>query len=1015
MKVKLFRLISTLFSSLALILPSSTLLYPASAVAEEATSASASSSLSCRVLFPALPGDGGLESYFSYEDGKPGGYYGDLLGHLSDLGSVNMEYVIPSSTDEWVTMLSSMMEGTNTYNLDLLVNCSLTGLKKSYPDYENVISMSTRTDLKHPIYLLTQESNSTLSEFDLDTYVGAKVGLLSSSSSRNDPFYSWAKNSGLYFGENDARNLLTVTVFDTAGARDEAFKSLSVDIIIDDIEENGPEIETRTLASVGSIDSYMGVRKDNLTLYRAINSSLSKTHDDGGDYLTTLSEKYFPTHYDKIVLNSSEVSYVQRVSSFSIAYEVDIFPFIYESEGTLKGFLPAYLGFFSSYIEENYGTSFKVSFVKDGSYGASMKKKVYDGDVDIWWGRNPIHDEDEDYSLLDTDSYIETQVNFVGSSSSFKPLEQYQTIGVALEQLFSFSQKGTMGKSFVHYDDPTEMLRAVNDGKLEAGLTFFPFYKYAKEHLRFDNLIDLEKGSSSSLCFSTSSNNPSLHSLLNKLVHYMNATEKADDIYESSYDDYSYTVLPTDFFQNNFILIASISLGLFFVLILTSIVLFILFRSKKKRTKELKRLSETDTMVGIFNKQYMIDQSESLISSLTPFSFYIIDINDFKCINDCYGHLQGDIVLKTMAHRFAKISDMLGATLGRFGGDEFAFLFPETDEASMATFSKLVLAASEDKVLLSGNNSIKVDLSLGAAAFPTNAKDVDGLINAADDALYSVKDKRIGGYNLFDPSLDYSRTRRSIIKSRLEKAISEGRIYMVYQPIVNIQTMKAEGFEALMRVKDEEGELSPSLFIPVAESTGLIKELGEIAIKKCFAFGDRLKNEGVKATLAVNISAVQAEDPTLNDNIAKWLSSWPSLSFSDFVFELTERVFFQNPLSEKEIKVIKSSQISLSLDDFGTGYSSLTSLSRFPYKYIKFDKSLIDEIGSERTLDKLFEYVHGFGYMIVAEGAEKKAQIDYLQKVGCEYVQGFYFSKPLGEDEAIEYFRKTNETPVATH
>lgn len=245
MKKGLFHISLLAVSSFALLSSSFPSLLIGGVKAEAALSSFSSVSPVCRVLFPSISGAKDLDGYYSYSDGVAGGYYGELLNYLGDLSSVKMEYVIPKDESEWASMFVSFMDGSNTSDIDLMVNLNEPSIISSYPNYNDVLTFSSRTDLRNPLYIVTQDSNSSISEFDLLTYEGAKVGLVKGASSRNSPFYDWAKSVSLY-EEGGSANKIAVTVFDTAALRDEAFYYGDIDIIIGGVSEEEYLIPTRT-------------------------------------------------------------------------------------------------------------------------------------------------------------------------------------------------------------------------------------------------------------------------------------------------------------------------------------------------------------------------------------------------------------------------------------------------------------------------------------------------------------------------------------------------------------------------------------------------------------------------------------------------------------------------------------------------------------------------------------------------------------------------------------------------
>lgn len=993
----------------------------------------AASDKTYNLLFPAVTNYQDISNQFVIKDGRPSGYYGELMTHISEMACVTFKYIVPKTQAEWSGMLNAFLSGSDytdsgDYSSGLHIDLAPNMSKDNIVDagLGDNISFSTNTDCSAPEYLITQMSNTTISDFDLSTYVSSdsskktKVGLTKTRAgiwtANSSRFISWATKNGLY-DENDIENSAvelvpfaplydgTVLVNTSLVLRDEAFKAGDIDIMID--LNSISKDDCRTLQTISYIDSYIGFDKNEEKLFSLVDSMLNKLHDDGKDYLSPLREKWFPAHYARIILNESEKDYLRKNPTATVFYTEEYFPMIYPGEdGTLDGIIPQYFRIVRDTLQSNAfvgrdsTTNILVELEMLSGTELEARQKTLNTVGGIYVNRSTQHPLDDEAPLFNTDSYLEGDVHYVSQRSNPLTIDECSKIGVAQSGMLARAVSDIPESKLVHYDSMDTMLQDLNKGNIDGAVSFYSYYKYARYTLRYDNIVDIGQAPSASLCFATNETNKELHTILNKAIHYMTTSGEAESLLVKYKNNYTYTVTSSDFVTRNWALVAGLGIGVGILLISAVVFLALMLISKKKNADRFQLLSQKDPLVDLYNKQALITKTNQLIESHTPFSFFMIDLNDFKSINDAYGHLSGDETLKEAANRLNSLSDSAN-TVARIGGDEFAIISLQHTEDKIKMMCRTILNQATRPVEIEGGIRIHTNFSIGVARYPENGKTVDEVYISADDAMYSVKETHRPGYEIFSEEKTYDQQKQVLIKIQLEKAILEKRVYMVFQPIVNIRKNTIEGFEALMRIK--EFEVSPAEFIPVAEKTGQMIALGKIALQKGCNFARRLKDNGTPATVSINISGVQADDPDLHETVFKAMAD-NGVSFDDIVFETTESVFFKKEMSKEEIKAIHDHGIKLALDDFGTGFSSLTSLSHFPYQTVKFDKSLIDQIETSPQIIRLFDYVQGFGFHVLAEGVERKEQLDILLKeTECRFVQGFYFSKPLEEKDALAF------------
>lgn len=378
----------------------------------------------------------------------------------------------------------------------------------------------------------------------------------------------------------------------------------------------------------------------------------------------------------------------------------------------------------------------------------------------------------------------------------------------------------------------------------------------------------------------------------------------------------------------------------------------------------------------------------------------LLDLDDFKRINDLRGHVFGDRVLDIIAKRFVTITNEK-IFLSRFGGDEFLFLIEyEKDVSEVEDFANRISGIFYNKLQID-DNEIELHYSMGIALFPEDSRDVHQLIMDADLAMYSVKNSGKNGYQFYQSCLMDQQLKISRIETILRDAISNNGFKLVYQPKVDTRTGKIVGYEALLRLKEH--AIPPSDFIPVAENNGLITAIGRLVTENVIRQLKEWKTLGLDIKpVSVNYSANQLNDVGYITFIQEQMSKH-GIDTAYLEIEITENIFLENKqITLAFLKQLKEMGIKISIDDFGTGYSSLNYLTFLPADFIKLERSInlrFLERTNDKVMDSLISLVHSLGLTVVAEGIETYDQVIALKKAGCDLIQGYYFSKPVEADQ----------------
>lgn len=433
---------------------------------------------------------------------------------------------------------------------------------------------------------------------------------------------------------------------------------------------------------------------------------------------------------------------------------------------------------------------------------------------------------------------------------------------------------------------------------------------------------------------------------------------------------------------------------------------------RKSTETELRRLSNTDTLTGLPNRSYFQVSHSTIVRKRIQHALLVFDLDNFKKINDSLSHEIGDILLCYVAER---ISSLLTSqdTLYRLGGDEFAIILENvSDVSAVANVADAIVSVLHDPFQIEEHEFV-VNGSLGVVLYPEDGDSSMELLQNADTAMYHAKYRGGNTYQFFSESMNQAAVNRLQLENQLRQALKSNLLHVHYQPKFNIITQQVDGLEALARITTPEGvELSPADFIPLAEESGMIVELGERVLEQACRDAKQWLAEGLfSGRVAVNLSARQFNQANFVQQMKQVLAR-TELPASALELEITEGMVMSNP--EKSIALmaeLNALGIHLALDDFGTGYSSLAYLKRFPIHCLKIDKAFIDDIHTS-TRDRnmvasIISMAHNLGLRVVAEGVEEAEQVAVLSSLQCETVQGYYFSRPLSKAVLESFIRQT--------
>ncbi|MFC0187807.1 putative bifunctional diguanylate cyclase/phosphodiesterase [Fictibacillus aquaticus] len=431
---------------------------------------------------------------------------------------------------------------------------------------------------------------------------------------------------------------------------------------------------------------------------------------------------------------------------------------------------------------------------------------------------------------------------------------------------------------------------------------------------------------------------------------------------------------------------------------------------RKQSEHTINQLAFYDELTGLPNLTGFIKRVETKLVKARvekkSLAVLFLDLDRFKVVNDTLGHSFGDRLLQQVSQLLIKTIGEHGEAFRR-GGDEFIITLENIHKEELQRITSSIIAAFKRPFFL-GGQEIYTSPSIGISIFPEHGEDVESLLKNADSALYLAKERGRNNGQFFSENLNERIKKKLQVEHGLHKALENNEFRLVYQPQFELSTGQMIGAEALLRWEHpKQGVISPVDFIPVAEETGLIIPIGEWVINEACRQHRYWQDKGYNGLLvAVNISARQLLDETFTATIERAIHE-NGLYPENLELEITESTMHNIEESLPVLNRLKEMGVSISIDDFGTGYSSLAYLMHLPINTLKIDKMFIQDTGRSPKSDAIVKTIinmgNNLGFNVIAEGIEEASQVEYLEKLGCQQGQGYFFSRPVeaGELEAI--------------
>lgn len=468
-------------------------------------------------------------------------------------------------------------------------------------------------------------------------------------------------------------------------------------------------------------------------------------------------------------------------------------------------------------------------------------------------------------------------------------------------------------------------------------------------------------------------------------------------------------------------------------IIAVNVVLYVLFHTDQGEISELRqrlhrsnedlgsalatieRLATHDALTGLPNRAVFTEHLRRTLARAErhgwPVALFCMDLDRFKNINDTLGHPVGDRALQEVAQRLGACvrgSDMAA----RLGGDEFVLLVEEYGDAeSLVEIAERILATIYQPMVIDGKE-LNVSVSVGVCTYPADAGDSEALLSNADIAMYRAKEQGRNNFGFYSPRINSHSVEKLALETGLRYAVERDELRVHYQPKLDVASGRIVGVEALLRWQHPKlGLLRPDRFIPLAEETGLIVPIGLWTLRVACAAARSWRDQGMPLQVAVNLSARQFHFGRLLDDVADALRV-SGLDAGALELEITESTVMQNP--EQAVILMDGLRrlgVRMAMDDFGTGYSSIGHLKRFPVDSLKLDRTFVRDLPNDADdvaiTRAVIAMAHALDITVIAEGVERREQLDLLAREGCDQFQGYLCQPPLDEAELIRFVRQT--------
>ena len=423
----------------------------------------------------------------------------------------------------------------------------------------------------------------------------------------------------------------------------------------------------------------------------------------------------------------------------------------------------------------------------------------------------------------------------------------------------------------------------------------------------------------------------------------------------------------------------------------------------EKRISELEKLANYDLLTDLPNKRLFKNLLKKAIANASRndyvVSVVLLDLDKFKDINDSYGHFIGDELIKNLSERLQK-RVREGDIVARIDNDEFAIILEHiNDENAIAQVVNNILKIIAQPSNLSNGSKVSIEASAGIVIAPKDSKRIEKLFEFAESSLFHAKQDGHGLYRFYTDDMTQKSMQKIAYRDAITEALNEKRLELHYQPKIDLKSAKVIGAEALVRwVCTKYGNVPPSIFIPIANETGLINAVGDWVINEACRQGKIWQDSNFNLPISINISTNQVKHHNIVESLSNALDS-SGFKAENLELEMTEDALMEDKESIKFLEQVRATGVRIAIDKFGTGYSSLAYLRRLPIDDLKIDqlfiKNILQKKEDEALVLAIIGFAKAFGFRVSAMGVESKDQLEFLKDNGCDFYQGFIYSKAL--------------------
>lgn len=759
-----------------------------------------------------------------------------------------------------------------------------------------------------------------------------------------------------------------------------------------------PNLKYAAVYDANSSNESIAIRKDWPELHRILSKALNSI---SAAEMHQLRAKWFPTEYlenlIEIEFTENELNWLKQKQKIRLGIDPEFAPFEFIEDGVYKGIASDYVKLLKQRL------NIDIEIVKGLSWKQVIEKAKL-GEIDAL-AAIAITNERQQF-LNYTPAYIKFHRVIVTRDDMpfISELDDISDLKIAVQQ--SSSHHGFINEQSnitpILYPSLQQSLMAVSGGEVDAFIGNVAASTYWIRQLNLTNLKIAAPISNEvqTLHFAVRKDWPELVSILEKGLSTISSAQQK----KISEKWLSVGNKPEIDYLVTWRIILITSLFLIVILIWNRA----LKRQVKHRTSQLEFAAHYDKLTALPNRFLIIDRLKQFIAEANhqdqKIALFSIDINEFKKINDAFGHESGDIIIRQVSER---ISNTLGKqdSVGRLGGDQFLVIHKcFNDHTDIALTAESLLSKLSEGYQLE-SKEISLSISIGIAIYPDDANNGETLLRHADSATHYVKEQLHGGFDFYTDGLTQRIARKLELERYMRGALARNELEVHYQPKIDAKTRRIVSFEALLRWHNPElGNVSPIEFIPLAEKSDLIIPFGEFVLRQSLkTLASWQQHYQQDFSMAINLSPVQFKSQKLIPLIEE-ITQHYGLQYKNVEFEITEGVLLAEHIDiEDKLKLLETLGVTLTMDDFGTGYSSMNYLRKYKFDALKIDRAFINELNADNSSHKLVSatiaMAHGLDMKVVAEGVETEQQYTTLVEQDCDLVQGWLFSQALPADK----------------